>query len=249
MKKTIIQILIIALISLNINNTFANYKTNIKDTVRIYKLEQKIHNILEKKKNPEILKNKILKKIEKLLNKNKSEIKKNKTFLNLKEYWLTKIYLDLFYENIFYREYNVLENNYIKIITTDTGFTLNNEKLSWTRKDWVIFNYIEFFKLKSEEKTKEYLKNNFLNKEGKDKCELIEYKNNFNKWKSYYFWLQKKYQSKEIHPWSTICPIEFTKWYSNNWISFFQRISPNTLMYINAGQDYVWIDFSSMEVK
>jgi len=266
MKKTIIQILIIALISLNINSTYADYKYKIEDRIRINHIDEKVEKYLSNEKTAYYLAKKLKRKIEKLLDKTEKEIKdkyenKNLKYEDFKEYALTDIYwkiriinnsviknkVEYFYPH--YPKYYILENDYIKIITTDTGFTLNNKKLFWTRKDSAIFEYIEFFKLKPEEKTINYLESNFLNKEGKNKCKLIEYQNIFIKWSWYYFWLQEEFQSKEIYPWSTICPSEFTKWYSNNWISYFQRISTNILIYINAGQSYNWIDFWSMEIK
>ena len=42
MKKTIIKILIIALVSLNINNTFADYKYKIEDRIIINHADEKV---------------------------------------------------------------------------------------------------------------------------------------------------------------------------------------------------------------
>ena len=260
MIKTIIKILIIVLIYLNINNVSAEYMRNIDDDMRIYNIDEKLKTYIEKSKNPEFTKERLIKKIENILWKTKKEIYniylwKNNKYNTFKEYALVKIYKYLTFWDIFSGVNNnssfakVLENDYIKIIVSDTNFTLNNNKLFWTRKDWLIFNKMEFFKIKPEEKTEDYLINNFLNKNWKIWCELIKIENYFDKKESFYFWLNKKYQSKEIYPWSKICPSKFTKWYYSDWLNYFKRISSTTLIYINQGQDYTWVDFSSMEIK
>jgi len=261
MKKTIIKILLICLISLNINLVLAEYKHN-NDDKKILTTYNKIKTYINNSSNPIFTSLKIKNKIEKIFNKNENKIINLNHYNNYIEYALHKIYLNIkkdYFTNLWKNFYNpnIIENKYIKIlvldykITWESGkiyndkFVINNKNL--TNSKWR--KYLEFFKIKPEEKIEDYLINNFLNKDWKTQCEIVQYKNNFNQSKSYYFKLMKKYKSKEKYLWSTICPSKFTKWYSNNWINYFQRISPNTLMYVNAGQDYIWIDFSSIKIK
>jgi nitrous oxide reductase len=97
MKKTIIKILIIALISLNINNTFADYKYKIEDRIRINHADEKVKKYLSNKKTAYYLAKKLKRKIEKLLNKTEKEIirkyeNRKSKYEDFKEYALTDIY-------------------------------------------------------------------------------------------------------------------------------------------------------------
>jgi len=97
MKKTIIQILIIALISLNINSTYADYKYKIEDRIRINHIDEKVEKYLSNEKTAYYLAKKLKRKIEKLLDKTEKEIKdkyenKNLKYEDFKEYALTDIY-------------------------------------------------------------------------------------------------------------------------------------------------------------
>lgn len=231
----ITSIIFFTLFILNINSVSAYYKYSINDKLNVDKTYTKIKKYINKTKKPDFTSLKIKNKIELILWKNEKEIYDIKKYNNYLEYALVNIYFNikLDYLNKSEHFYNphILENDYIKILVWDykfiwesktynNSFSINNKNL--TNLQWR--KYIEFFKINQEQKTEDYIINTI-------KCDIKtntqEYIN-FTENKAYY-----------------------TEWcsYSNNWVSYFERISPTTLIYVNAGQDYVWIDFSSMEIK
>ncbi len=224
MKTKIILLIFISFFTLN--NSFANYNNNINDDIKIYKFDNIIKKYIEKSKNPKITKKNIINKIENILWKNNSEINtlySKKNFKNFKEYALVKIYDFLTKWDMVEYNHSILENDYIKIITTDKDLKINNQELysTYNNKKYL---YIKFIKINPEIKTEKYIQNSL-------KCEIKKNTDNFIK-----FTKEKIFYTKNCK-------------YSNNWINYFQRISKNILIYINAGQDYNWIDFNSIEIK
>jgi len=224
MKTKIFLLIFISFFTLN--NSYANYNKNINDDIKIYKIDNIIKKYIDKSKHSEITKKNIINRIKNILWKKNSEINtlySKNNFQNFKEYALVKIYIFLNSWSMKIYNYNILENDYIKVITTDKNLKINNKELYYYDKN-KHYSYITFFKIKPEIKTEKYIKNNL-------KCIIQNNTNNFIK-----FTKEKVFYTKNCK-------------YSNNWINYFQRISKDILIYVNAGQDYTWIDYNSIEIK
>ena len=263
MKQTIIKIFIIALVSLNIASVSANYEYKIEDKIKINNFNTKIEKYLSNKKTAYYLAKKLKRKIEKILKKTEKELKekyenKQSKYKDFKEYALTDIYWKIKIINnsviknrIQFYSYNyqnpeILENNYIKIIIDkdylkNSKITLDNKTLTTTYSDWHKRKNLEFFKIKPEEKTEDYLKKIFLKEEFIWKCRVEKWfnKNNikyrFSEFNIRAFW---NYIDKE-HPGWEEC------WERSKFI----RISKNILIKSAYTQEYEGFDLNSIEIK
>lgn len=252
MKKTII-LLLISLINFSIVS--ADYTQNINDDLKIYKFDKKIWKLIEKSDNPEVLKKELIQKITKILWKTEDEIKKiwylKKIKLeSFKEYALIKVYNYLWYwDNILSKNQTVkvLENNYIRIISTAPNIFINNDSVYLDYGDWNKWKMIEFFDIEPEENTIEFINNNILEKENRERCETflnsekaITFTNNH----TYSIFPKNQDISKENYDmW------DCWKYWTYFGISYFERVTDNTLIYINAWQDFNWLDYWSIELK
>jgi len=249
--------LIILITFFSFNNVSADYIKNINDDMIIYKIDEKIKDYIDKSISPEFNKNRLKNKIKKILWKTKQEILteylwQNIEYNNFKEYALVKIYKYLDFWDLFSNVNNnpeyakVLENDFLKIFVTDDNFKLDNKWLYKINKYWKWKNFIEFFKINTEEKTEDFINKNFIEKEYSQNCKVqINPENyiNFSKNITYSIKPNKEYEN---HNYENGECWNYALFYS---INYFERISPNTLIYISAWQDYQWIDFSSIEVK
>jgi len=244
MRKFITKILLIGIILFwfwSITTVSANYTKNINDEIKIFNIEKKLQNILKKYpiEKQKILKNIIKSKIEKILWKSTKEIFliniHNKNFSSFKEYFLVRIYWDMYYGVYFsFRWYKIVETDYARILVYlyDKNTNIKVES-DWFFYEW---NKYQFFKLPKWINTSLYIKQKFIWK-FLWKCEVKKIDKdtyilrpiwNYMKWKN---WIEQ----------AESC---WFKAYSN-----FKKISENVLMYSEFWQAWNGVDLSSIELK
>ena len=250
MRIKIFIVLIILFISYS--TVTAKYTKNVNNDFVIYKIEDKISKIVKKSQNPIYIKNKLSKKIENILWKNKNEINKISSNLkynysSFKEYWLIKIYNYLKLNSNTYKYPKILENDYIKIIiinyegNNNSNIKLNNKYLFRENKKWEIIKYLEFYKIDSKEKIEKFIDNNFLEKKYIWKCKTkLRNKNYISFTKNNTYSISKYWDYKLNNCW---------KYSEINKINYFEKISKNILMYTNITPEYIWIDFNTIQYK
>jgi len=249
MYKKIILAIIIATLSLNLAN--ADYKRNINDEIKVYKIEKKVEKILNKYsvEQQKKVKKVVKRKIEKILGMSKNEIWKidmisNKIFNSLKQYILLKIYRQLTYWMIYWWIPKIVENNFVKAIAFDSNNLKNfsTDTAFYTSYDnwWQIVKMMEFFYINDWLDVEKYLKNKFIPNKYKNKCKVFS---SLKKWRKIYtvetFWKYKK--ELRDWPWSNIweCGIY--------WV--FEKKSKNVLFLNLSIMDAFWIDPATIEVK
>ena len=278
MVKTIIKILIIALIYLNITDVSAEYKFKIEDRIKINSIDKKISKYISGKNNSYFLAKRLKNKIEKILWKSEKEIiekynNRKSKYKDFKEFALTDIYWKIKTINISwvkskgqYHSYNyketILENDYIKILIDKKYLSqnkydikLNNESLIIDYWKWNKVKHLEFFKINTEEKTDNYINNNFIEKKYIWKCKAQLINNNsvsLKKYKRYYikaYWNYINKSNSDIDYWKTE-PKDCWKYWIKYWLQNFYRISPEIIMYeFNWSYEYLGFDLWSIEVK
>jgi len=278
MVKTIIKILIIALIYLNITDVSAEYKFKIEDRIKINSIDKKISKYISGKNNSYFLAKRLKNKIEKILWKSEKEIiekynNRKSKYKDFKEFALTDIYWKIKTINISwvkskgqYHSYNyketILENDYIKILIDKKYLSqnkydikLNNESLIIDYWKWNKVKHLEFFKINTEEKTDNYINNNFIEKKYIWKCKAQLINNNsvsLKKYKRYYikaYWNNINKPNSDIDYWKTE-PEDCWKYWKKYWLQNFYRISPEIIMYeFNWSYEYLGFDLWSIEVK
>lgn len=250
MKKLIIWII---LISLFINITNANYERNIDDDFKIYKLEQKIWKILDRSNSKELLKSKLIYKVKSILWKTEKELNsvgnfKNYNINSFKEYFFIKIYRYLSYWDLIqYKDskIEILENDIFRVLVTLPNKKIDNTSVYYIWKSWNKRKYIEIFEINKNENVLDFLNKNILEEKYTGKCQSyitpehnISFTNNIV-YRIWAYWDYKSTTRNVSDCW------EYWEWY---WINYFERRG-DYLMYINAWQDYNWVDFSLIEFK
>lgn len=251
------KILIILVLSLLVYpKVSADYTININDDLKIYSFDKKIWDIIKKSKYGEEIKKELILKITKILWKTEDEIYKiwNLRKIRLesfKEYALIKVYRYLkYWDNIISKNQTVkvLENKYIKVISTAPNIFINSDSVYLDYGDWNKWKMIEFFDIKPESDTIDFINNNFLEAEFIWKCKAtlspekaISFTNN----QTYHISAYWDYISDELY--YEIFPC--WKYWENRSITYFERLSDDLLIYINAWQDFNWLDFGSIELK
>lgn len=251
--KKIILFLICAIVY---PTTFANYQINVDDSLKIYKIDKKIGQIIEKSRTPELLKEKLIDKISKLLWKSKNEINSigylwNYELDSYREYALIKIYRYLSYWDVLIskdQSAQILENDFIKVISTSDNISIDNDYVYLTYTNGNKWKMIEFFIVSPDDDTVDYINNHFIEEEYIWKCKTTtkpEKSRHFTKNKIYSILAFWDYLSDEILYNNKPC---WTYWAGRS-ISYFDRLSDRVLIYINAGQDFNGLDFWSIELK
>lgn len=238
--------------NIGINNP--NYQRNVEDDYKIYKIDKKIWKIIEKSKNPELLKEKLADRVKKLLWKSNEELSKISNFNNYElksftEYALIKIYRYLSYwDLISYKETKVkiLENDFIKLVATLPNIYIDNDSVYLLYDNWAKWNMIEFFEIWADDNTEYYINNHILEKEYIWKCKVFikDKTSNFTINNTYiisWYWYYKTLDYHNI--------ADCWYYWESRSIKYFERKSDNLLIYVNAWQDYNWVDFSLLELK
>jgi hypothetical protein len=236
--------------NIGIKNT---YTRNIDDDFKIYEFEQKVWTIIEKSKNIELLKSKLIKKVIKLLWKDKKELDSIHNFNDyelesFKEYALIKIYRYLSYWDLIRyddSEVKILENDILRVLVTLPNIKIDNNSVYYIWNSWNKIRYIEFFKMNINDKVEEFINTNILEEEFIWKCksyEIVDHNISFTNNIIYGIWAYWDYKS------TTRDLSDCWKYWESYWIKYFERIW-NYLIYVNAWQDYNWVDFSLIEFK
>lgn len=251
------KILILVIVSLFIiPKVSANYTINIDDDIKIYSFDKKIWNIINKSKYGEEIKKILIQRITKILWKTEDEIYKIGNFKNynlesFNEYAMIKVYRYLTYwDNIISKDQSikVLENDFIRVISTAKNIFIGNNTVYLLYDNWSKLEMIEFFKIKPDEDTIDFINNNILEKEFRWKCKAILNTKNyisFTKDNVYSIFSNQIDMSTESYQIDDDC----WKYWTYRAINYFERKSDNLLIYVNAWQDFNWLDFSSIEVK
>lgn len=240
--------LIFLVLCISFNWVSANYKRTLNDEIKLHELNIKIWNILDKYKRNYQIKEKIKSKIAEKLWKNIKEVANNSRFYNydfknFEEYIYLSIYRAIDYENDM-RYMKLLENEYIKTISRAPDLHIDDKSVYWLYREWTKRNdYIYFFDTNKDQNVKEYILKNIFEKQYEGKCEFKEYTGNFIFTDNQVFSFQatdiysKGFGFKE----SPDC-WEFTHGY-------FERKSENLIIFVKFTYEYVWLDYSLIEVN
>ena len=240
--------LLICLIIFWFSQVSADYKRNIDDEYKIYQFDLMIWEKLEKSNNPEILIDKLQDfifihtwKTEKEISHIWPTYKYN--FKNFKEYVLIKLYRFINYWD-WIEEIKLLENKYIKTISRSSDIYIDNKSVYWLYKNKTRrVDYIYFFETEKNTNIWEYISENIFEEKYQWKCDFKEYNWNFIFTDNQVFSFQgtdeyaKQFGFKETPDcW------EFTHGY-------FERTSDNLIIFVKFTYEYLWLDYSLIEVK
>ena len=253
--KKLILIMLMILVSINITN--ANYTRNIDDDFKIDKLQEKIWKIIEKKENPELLKSKIISLIVTKLMKLtwKTEIEDdidNINFESYKEYFLISMYKYLSgtsVMNYLNSEVSVLENDNFRVLVTLPNIDIDDNSVYYTSDSWSKIKYLESFKISSDENIEDFINTEILEKKYIWKCKAYVSPSNsisFTENTSYAIWWYWDYAPyvEENTPHIYDCGY----YWAQRSIKYFEK-KWEYLFFINAWQDYNWVDYSLIETK
>lgn len=240
--------ILICLIIFWFSSVSADYKRTLNDEIKLHELNIKIWNIVDKYKRSYQIKGKIKSKIAKKLWKNIKEVASNSRFYNydfksFKEYIYLSIYREIDYVNDM-RFMNVLENKYIKTISRTPALHIDDKSVYWLYKDKTRrIDYIYFFESNEGESLIEYVDKNIFEKKYIWKCEFKEYTwaYIFTNNKVFSFQATEEYKLNFGPREMPDCG-EFTHWY-------FERTSDNLIIFVKFTYEYVWLDYSLIEVK
>ena len=239
---------LICLIIFWFSQVSADYKRNIDDEYKIYQLDIKIREILEKSNNWKKIKLKLQELLLEKIWKTSKEISQlgslhKYSFKDFKEYGFIKIYKNLKYWN-WLDITKLLENDFIKTIVRYPDLYIDEKSVYWLYKNETRrVDYIYFFETNKNQDIWEYVSENIFEEKYEWKCEFKEYNWNFifTDNKVFSFQATEEY-TKEFGFKETPDCWEFTHWY-------FERKSDNLIIFVKFTYEYVWLDYSLIETK
>ncbi|MFK7780583.1 MAG: hypothetical protein QM490_05625 [Candidatus Gracilibacteria bacterium] len=270
MKKYLIKlILFLVLVISSYPNVLAEYERNIDDDFKIYELEQKIGKIIEKSKNEELLKSKLIIRVEKLLLKDEKELNsihnfKDYKLKSFKEYALIKIYRYLSYGDLimyFDSKVKILENNDFRVLVTLPNIKIDDNSVYYIGNSGNKIKYIESFKMNEGEEVEDFINTKILEEKYIGKCQSFVRLDNYISFTTnttYSIGAYGDYKStihRDLGPNGDVRDnrdnrdIADCGYYGTSYsISYFEKRG-DYLIYVNAGQDYNGVDFSLIELK
>ena len=249
--KKIISTFVISLFLIG-QSAYANYERNIADDQKITVIENKLFSIIEKSGNRDKIKSIVKKRIETILSKSEKEILSiniyTKTQKSYKEYVFAYLYHSLYYN---YNSTNrqLVENKYIRaLMPTSDHYTVKTNTDTIYRDTYLV---AKFWELNNEDDTIDFINKNIVQDIYIEKCWAyqIDQKTQGMSAGQYSIKANLEYRNEKMQSQGhtiSICG-QFSQ---TNAVTFFKRISPNILMYVNMWQDSpIVIDLETMEIK